>query len=642
MTDRKSWDVAVIGAGHAGCEAALAAARLGARVVVVTMRADRVAQMSCNPAIGGVGKGHLVREIDALGGAMGRVADATGIQYRRLNQSRGAAVRSTRCQADSDRYREVMTEVLAGQDGLTLMEGEVVDFLRNGERLVGIRLRRGGELRAATVIVTTGTFLNGLCHIGDERFKGGRIDDAPASRLSDALRSLNVELGRFKTGTTPRLAADSIRWDALDQQSGDEPRPTFSFDRVANSLPQVHCALTATNPRTHACVQEALPRSPLYQGIIEGLGPRYCPSLEDKVVRFPDRDRHGIFLEPEGLESDRVYPNGLSTSLPRDSQLAFLRTIHGLERCEVLQYGYAVEYDYAPPTQLTPDLMYKRCAGLFFAGQINGTSGYEEAAAQGLLAGLHAVQWLNGDPCWRPRRDQAYLGVMVDDLVTQGVDEPYRIFTSRAEHRLMLREGNAEERLFSLASRLGLLTDKRIRGARARQAERERLRALCRARRLGREDLHAIAVQDQHAGTDSCTGVGVEDAGSTIEDVVRRPRVGLWGILDGVGLGRDFSSACVQAVEEEIRYRGYIEREAREVERCRELEAVSLPRELSFRDTPGLSLEVQEKLERVRPESLAQASRIPGMTPAALAILRVMSHRPAGNRQTRQTSSTRG
>ncbi len=611
-----SFDVIVVGAGHAGCEAALAAARLGARVGLVTLRADRIAQMSCNPAIGGVAKGHVVREIDALGGAMARVADATGIQFRRLNTSRGPAVRSTRAQSDAAAYRSAMTDVIAAAAGVSVLEDEVVDLTFADGAMTGVVMARGGAVACRAVIITTGTFLNGLCHVGSEQFTGGRVGDVAALRLSSALTRLGVVLGRFKTGTTPRLAADSIAWDRLEPQYGDDPQPRFSFDDVPSRLAQIACHITSTNEQTHEVIRSGLDRSPLYCGVIVGRGPRYCPSLEDKVVRFSDKERHQIFLEPEGLSSDRVYPNGLSTSLPRDVQDAFLRTIPGLEDARVLQYGYAVEYDYAQPTQLDARLMVKCAPGLFLAGQINGTSGYEEAAAQGLMAGLNAVRWLGGLAPAVLGRDQAYIGVLIDDLVTKGVDEPYRLFTSRSEHRLTLRETNAEERLWKVADAWGLLSSARRASAAARDEERVALRTGLGARAVDGELAAALC-----AAVPGLSGVH----GMRLVDVVRRPEVDAELALRCAGLSA--TAATVQLVDEDIKYAGYIAREAKQIERMRELESFQLSPSMKYLDAPGLSREVQEKLAAVQPLSLGQASRIPGMTPAALALLRVHARR---------------
>ncbi len=731
------FDVVVIGAGHAGCEAALAAARLGAKVALVTLRLDRIAQMSCNPAIGGVGKGHLVREIDALGGAMGFVADATGIQFRRLNASRGPAVQSTRCQSDSKKYREVMTELIAAVPNITLIEDEIVEILRGvgavdkvpgtlsvlsaeaenhsatvrerKHRVVAVMGLKSGKISCDVAVVTAGTFLNGLCHRGEEQFAAGREGDAPATYLSNSLKECGIELGRFKTGTTPRLYADSIAWDSLEKQAGDLPAPRFSFDPVPNTLCQVTCAITHTTAATHEVIRANLHRSPLFQGVIKGLGPRYCPSIEDKVVRFADKERHQLFLEPEGLSSDWIYPNGLSTSLPRDVQDAFLHSIVGLENCRVAQYGYAVEYDFAQPTQLLPSLMTKALPGLFLAGQINGTSGYEEAAAQGLMAGVNAVRYLahNAPVVWR--RDQAYLGVLIDDLVTLGVDEPYRLFTSRAEHRLTLRETNAEARLWRVAAELGLLSPERRARAEAREAERVGLQqllmktplgvhgaaalgldpavsaGLTAAQALKRPELDIQQVLAVLAGDATSLTPGASDRALWVESVVapsapsaphgpppaaRGPRTAavpgygvaldatsltpgasdraLW--VESTNLGEPDRTATVRErplggdgvvvanawgwdlvtctfVEEEVKYEGYIAREAREIVRLQDLEGVSLPSVFDYRVLPGLSRELREKLTQVRPLTLGQASRIRGMTPAALALLRVHAKR---------------
>jgi tRNA uridine 5-carboxymethylaminomethyl modification enzyme len=569
--------------------------------------------MSCNPAIGGLAKGHLVKEIDALGGEMARNIDATGIQFRMLNTKKGPAVRASRAQADRRSYAERMKRVVEGQPLLDIKQGAVARLLLQGNRVAGVETREGIVFRGQTVVLTTGTFMRGLIHVGLHHYPGGRAGEPPSEGLSDHLRALGFRVGRLKTGTPARLDARSIDFNRLEPQYGDTPPRPFSFltDEIAGR--QVPCHITWTNGRTHELIRGGLDRSPLYSGIIEGVGPRYCPSIEDKVVRFPEKEKHQIFLEPEGLESMEIYPNGVSTSLPPDVQLAFLRTIEGLEQVEIMRPGYAIEYDYVDPIQLTPALETKEVAGLFHAGQINGTSGYEEAAAQGLLAGINAALRVRGDGPLVLRRDQAYIGVLIDDLVNLGTIEPYRMFTSRAEYRLLLREDNADQRLTETGYRLGLATE-----ARWLQYERK-LEQLGR----GRDRLLKVRLAPSDRQALSQLGLGELKNGASLEELLRRPEITIDALLF---LDPELAGLPVEVLDQleiSAKYAGYIERQLEQVERFRRTEEVAIPAAFDYDAVSGFSIEVRDKLKRVRPLTLGQAARIPGVTPAAIGILAV-------------------
>ncbi|WP_421258383.1 tRNA uridine-5-carboxymethylaminomethyl(34) synthesis enzyme MnmG [Aeromonas sp. 600886] len=617
MQYHEQFDVIVVGGGHAGTEAATAAARMGMNTLLLTHNIDTLGHMSCNPAIGGIGKGHLVREVDALGGIMARAIDLGGIQFRTLNSSKGPAVRATRAQADRLLYKAVVRQMLENYPNLKIFQQACDDLIMDGDRVAGVVTQSGIRISGKTVVLTVGTFLNGLIHIGMENYKGGRAGDPPSIALAQRLRELPLRIDRLKTGTPPRIDARSVDFSVMQEQHGDDPRPVFSFIGNASQHPrQVPCYVTHTNERTHEVIRNNLDRSPMYAGVIEGIGPRYCPSIEDKITRFADKTAHQIFVEPEGLTTHELYPNGISTSLPFDVQVQIVRSVRGFENAHITRPGYAIEYDFFDPRDLKANMESKCILNLFFAGQINGTTGYEEAAAQGLMAGLNAALRAQDKDPWNPRRDQAYMGVMMDDLSTLGTREPYRMFTSRAEYRLLLREDNADIRLTAIGRELGLVDDERWGKFNAKMEQVE----------LERQRMRSTWIHPQHPSLEAVNALVNTPLTreQSLEELLRRPEVTYDALMAIEGVGPSVTDpAAAEQVEIQIKYAGYIERQHDEVEKQLRNENTLLPLDLDYREVNGLSNEVKAKLNDAKPQTIGQASRISGITPAAISILLV-------------------
>ena len=607
-----SFDVIVVGGGHAGTEAALAAARAGAKTLMLTQNIETVGQMSCNPAIGGIGKSHLVKEIDALGGAMALAADRAGIHWRILNSRKGPAVQATRAQADRSLYKAAIREIVEGQPGLSIFQQSVVDLKFKGQKVDSVVTDNGLRIKTKSLVLTVGTFLSGVIHVGLDKQAGGRMGDAPSNLLAEKLRGLNFGVGRLKTGTPPRIDGKTVNFDLLEQQPGEPDRPTMSFLGKPEGHPrQVLCHIAHTNEKTHNLIKKGLDRSPLYTGKIDGIGPRYCPSIEDKVVRFSGKTHHQIFIEPEGLGTQELYPNGISTSLPYDVQLDLVRSIEGFENAHITRPGYAIEYDYFEPRDLYPSLQTKKIGGLFFAGQINGTTGYEEAAAQGLIAGLNAARLCQDKELWVPKRSEAYIGVLIDDLVTMGTKEPYRMFTSRAEYRLILRQDNADRRLTPKGRELGIIGEERWAKFSEKSEQIEELANKIKKIFISAEDKNVNSMLNKPLGREY-----------SLFEVMKRPEIKGTGLLEAAGL-KDISPVVAQQIEIDCKYEGYNSRQEKEIEKNRSQFDQAIPSDFCFESIPGLSNEAKQKLMLIKPKNLGQAGRIPGMTPAAVSLLMV-------------------